>query len=235
MAATSWGIRHLGLDRIEQRNGTVSLGAGVSMSRVQAEGPFPALREAARQIGGPALRNMATVGGNVFAHQPYGDVAVVLLALDATLNFAEIGGERRETLSDFYARGARPNGLLRGIDVAAPQGRLVYFKCGRRRFNSPTVITVAVDVGLEGGCVSSARIALGGASAHPIRSGAVEQALMGSTLDDATIAGAADLAAENCAPATDMVATEWYRRRMVRAYVRRALERIADDPGGGGG
>ena len=48
-------------------------------------GSSRALAKAARAVGGPAIRNMATVGGNLFAPAPYGDFAVALLALDATV------------------------------------------------------------------------------------------------------------------------------------------------------
>jgi len=193
---------------------------------IAAAAPITALQKAAGQAGGPALRNMATVGGNIFTRQPYGDLAVVLLALDASIVFAEPGGERRVDLAKFYAGGAIATGLLTHIECALPDGQTVYLKCGRRRFNSPTVVTVAVCIALMDGHVSQARIALGGASAHPMRCPAAEQALMGTALDDATIAAAGALAAEACSPETDVVATEWYRRRMVDIYVRRALAQI---------
>ncbi len=225
-AAFVMGIQRLGLDGVAPANGGLGFGAGLSLSRLQASAPIPALRAAARQVGGPALRNMATVGGNIFERQPYGDVAVVLLALDASLTFAERDGERSQTLAAFYADGAKQGGLLTRIDCAAPDGEVVFLKCGRRRFNSPTVVTVAVCIALDGGKVRRARIALGGAGAHPMRCAAAEELLIGAALDPTSIAAAAAAAADACDPATDVVASEWYRRRMVATYVRRALGEI---------
>lgn len=221
------GVRGLGLNSIERSSGGLSLGSGVTMSQIRDSLPIPALQEAARGVGGPALQNMATVGGNIFAHQPYGDVAVVLLALDATVTFSTVNGEQKQKLSEFYEAGGKAEGLLTRIDCAAPGGELVFLKCGRRRFNSPTVVTVAACVGFDNGNVGNACIALGGASAHPMRCADAEQALVGKALDDTSVAAAADAAAAASSPGSDSVATEWYRRRMVATYLSRALKQIA--------
>ena len=221
------GVRGLGLDNVEHSSGGLSLGSGVTMRQIRESLPIPALQEAARGVGGPALQNMATVGGNIFAHQPYGDVAVVLLTLDASVTFSTVSGEQTQKLAEFYETGAQTEGLLTRIDCAAPGGELVFLKCGRRRFNSPTVIAVAACVGLDNGKVGNACIALGGASQHPMRCAAAEQVLTGQTLDDASISATADSAAGACSPGTDSVASEWYRRRMVATYLARALKQIA--------
>ena len=60
------------------------------------------LREAARNTASWSIRNMGTVGGNLFTPPPGGDVAVALLALDARARLAGVNGERVLPLSDFY-------------------------------------------------------------------------------------------------------------------------------------
>ena len=72
----------------------------------------------------------------------------------------------------------------------------------------------------------AARIALGAAGPHPIRAHGAEAVLVGATLDAAVIERAAQAAAAECQPFTDGIATEWYRRRMVGVFVRRALEAL---------
>ncbi|MEQ8741510.1 MAG: FAD binding domain-containing protein, partial [Hoeflea sp.] len=62
---------------------TVTLGAGVTMASVLANRDLEFLHPVARLVGGPQIRNMGTVGGNLFAPHPYGDFAVALLALGA--------------------------------------------------------------------------------------------------------------------------------------------------------
>jgi CO/xanthine dehydrogenase FAD-binding subunit len=205
----------------------LSLGAGVTMSQIREEVPIPALQEAARQIGAPAIQNVATIGGNVFAHQPHGDAAVALLALDATVTIADAGGERSQPLVDFYDDGVNSGRLLTKIEFAEPKSEVVFLKCGRHRFNSPTAIAVAFRVVVDGGAVSETRIAVGGAGPRPMRCALAEEALTGAAFDEATIDSAAAATVEACSPATDAVATEWYRRRMMDAYLRRALGQLA--------
>lgn len=66
--------------------GEVRIGASVTMAAIAHHPDLGTLTKAARAVGGPAIRNMATVGGNLFAPSPYGDFAVALLALDATVS-----------------------------------------------------------------------------------------------------------------------------------------------------
>ena len=221
-------IQQLGLDQIEADNGVLRLGAGVSM-RDLATSDLPApLRQAARRVGGPALRNLATVGGNIFARQPYGTVAAVLLAMDAVLVFATPNGPQHIDLAEFYADGGSAPGLLTHIECPHPEGKLLFLKCARQRFGGPTVVSVALRIELEGdGTVSAVRIALGGAGEHPMRAVAAEELLVGKPLTVEAIGAAAAAAEENCAPADDPVASAWYRRRMVGVYVGRALSQAA--------
>ena len=65
------------------RGDGVVIGAGVTMATIAAHRDLAFLAPVARAVGGPQIRNMATVGGNLFAPHPYGDFAVALLALGA--------------------------------------------------------------------------------------------------------------------------------------------------------
>ena len=78
------------LRRIEIADRNVLIGASVTMAAVARHPALSALAAAAGAVGGPAIRNMATVGGNLFAPTPYGDFTVAMLALGAP------GGDRRE-------------------------------------------------------------------------------------------------------------------------------------------
>ena len=78
-------LSRLGLDGIERANGSVRIGTCTTLAQLAASDGLPALAAAAASIGGPALRNTATVGGNLFADAPYGDLAVALLARDAVV------------------------------------------------------------------------------------------------------------------------------------------------------
>jgi CO/xanthine dehydrogenase FAD-binding subunit len=101
----------------------------------------------------------------------------------------------------------------------------------RRRQNSASIVTVAAVVLVEDGQVASARIALGGAGARPVRAVSAEAALTGSPLDRRRVEEAADAAVEDASPFDDAYASAWYRRRVLPVHVRRALLRESDRPG----
>ena len=87
----------------------VTLGAGVTMAQMIANRELSFLHPVARAVGGPAIRNMATVGGNLFAPSPYGDFTVALLALDATVAMSRrlFAGARRRWRNSWRAASAR--------------------------------------------------------------------------------------------------------------------------------
>ena len=106
------------LSRIDVASSRVTIGAGVTFARILAERDLAFLHAPARSIGGPAVRNMGTVGGNLFAPSPYGDFTVALLALDATVSVQ--GGLRRPRHAD---RGI--SAIPRAPERRAGAGRLL--------------------------------------------------------------------------------------------------------------
>lgn len=224
------GLRRAGIDYVKQTNGTLKIGATATLSQILAQPHIPLLQQAAHHVGGWAVRNMGTVGGNLFAPPPAGDLAVALLALDARVHLTSQAGERVLPLGEFYTgfmtTTLQPGELVTEISVPLPQGVTGYAKHGRRHANTPAVVTVAAHLLLDGTRVVDARLALNAVGPHPMRASHAEQALTGATLDEATIRTAASAAAEECEPFDDAVASAWYRRKMVDVFVRRVLEEM---------
>src|ERR1700759_5361649 len=100
------------LGRIDASGPRVAIGAGVTFARILAERELAFLHAPARSIGGPAVRNMGTVGGNLFAPNPYGDFTVALLALDATVSVQGGFGARDVAIEEFLQSRERQAGLL---------------------------------------------------------------------------------------------------------------------------
>jgi CO/xanthine dehydrogenase FAD-binding subunit len=225
------GLRRAGLDRVERVGDELHLGATTTLSAVARLEDVPLLRAAALRTGAWGVRNMATVGGNLFTPSPGGDVAVALLALDAVAVIAGSGGARTVPLAQFWtgfmSTVVGRDELLTSITVPVRPRPEAYVKFGRRHANTLSVVTVAIRASLDGGVVHDARVALGAAAPHPIRSAGAEAALEGRPLDDASIAAAAAAAQADSEPFTDAVATADYRRRMVGVFVRRALDDLA--------
>src|SRR6185369_7957850 len=83
-------LRRAGLAGVELvGDATVRVGAATTLTQLGEVPALAFLRPALDAIASPTIRNLATVGGNLFVPQPYGDLAVCLLALDATAELAD--------------------------------------------------------------------------------------------------------------------------------------------------
>jgi carbon-monoxide dehydrogenase medium subunit len=232
------GLRRAGLDAIERTPAGLRIGATATLTAVAAQDDVPLLATAARRTASWSVRNMATIGGNLFTPPPGGDVATALLALDAVVEATGPDGTRSIPLEAFFtgflATALAPDELVTAITVPtpAPGEATSFLKFGRRHANTPAVVTVAARVTLDGGIVAGARLVLGAVGPHPIRVETAEAALDGSTLDAGAIDAAASAAAAAADSSEDAIASDWYRRRMVGVIVRRALEGLgATEPG----
>lgn len=221
-------LANAGMSGINQTNGAIEIGAMTSVRDVVTLPGRSALTDAAATMGGPALRNMATIGGNLFASPPAGDLGVALLALDAEVEIVGRDGRRWQSLETFFAeRGEAtfsPPAIVTRVRLPPVAGQSLFRKLGRRQASSPAVVAVAVriDRDAEGVC-RDARIAIGAAGPAPTRAKQAEQLLIGQRLDDGLPARAGDAAMAASHPATDALASDWYRKRMVGVVVRQML------------
>lgn len=222
-------LRCAGLDLIEMVNGHVRIGATTNVRAIHRIDGLPLLTQAAATLGGPAVKNVATIGGNLFARPPWGDMTVALLALDAQVELAGAAGKRSLPLAVFLGCGCGNDELVTAVMAPKPAGATAFLKLCRRRANSPAVVAVGVrlETGADGSC-QVARVALSGADHSIVRSRAAESELEGGDLSRQDLARAAQAAMETSSPFSDALASEWYRRKMVGVFVRRALESALD-------
>jgi xanthine dehydrogenase small subunit len=214
--------------QIRNEGARVTIGAGVRMVDILASRDLAFLHPVARVVGGPAVRAMATVGGNLFAPSPYGDLAVALLALDATVMVqGAYRGPQETPLEQFLAGRDRAGsaGLVMAVSVPRPASpdTFRFHKAARVRPKGVSVLSIAAQLPVAGGRIAAARVAYGAMAPTPIRARAVERALEGRGLDAAGIAPALAAAAEGASPATDALASAWYRREVVAIHLRRLL------------
>ncbi|SDB07836.1 FAD binding domain-containing protein [Bauldia litoralis] len=213
----------LGLDAIAVDGDTIEIGAAATMTRIAAEPRLAFLRPVAESIGGPAIRNMATVGGNLFARYPYGDFAVALLALDAEVTIEDAEKTRTTGLDDFLAS-APAGGIVRALRFKLPpDGAFRFTKVVRKHPHGASVLSIAAVLPETGGKVSNARVAYGAMSERPMRAKAVEGALEGRALDAQTLENALKVATDGCQPQTDPQATDWYRMTVLPVHLKRLL------------
>ncbi len=216
--------RRLGLDGIEVKAGVAHIGATTTLTTLGREERLSFLRPVIESIASPLIRNLATVGGNLFAPQPYGDLAVALLALDAGVTIAGPDGERPAPVGQVLSAGVGPGEIVTQVSFTIPApGTFFYTKAMRRKLNSAAIVTAAAVIEQEAGKVSRARIALGGAGPRPIRAPNVEAALMDEPLNKQSVTAASELALMDAAPFTDAYASAWYRARVLPVHIRRAI------------
>lgn len=231
---------------VRREDGFLVIGGGVTIAEV-IEDPLvaqfaPVLREAAKTLGSPLVRNRATVAGNLANASPAADMAPPLLALDAEVELASREGVRRVPLKDFFVHVRRtvrqPHELMTAIRVPLPpeNSRARFFKVALRKADAIAVVNGAVWVDLEygvgsveyGGRCRAARIALGAVAPTPIRAHEAERALEGQVLTPEVVAEAARLAAEATRTIDDIRGSAAYRRVVTEVMVRRTLEGIME-------
>ncbi len=222
-----------GLGDIDLEGGTVHLGplvthADVVASEILRRHGLP-LAQASLEVGGPQLRNRATVAGNVVTASPANDTVSALVALDASLTLTSNAGSRTMPITDFLL-GVRRTALRQGeivTDISFPaldaSRRGIFLKLGLRSSQAISVVHLAVVATFDATTVTEPRVALGSVAPTVVRSPAAEAALDGATLDGTTIAVAADAAAAEIQPIDDLRATADYRRAAVAVMMRRAL------------
>ncbi|HTN96263.1 MAG TPA: FAD binding domain-containing protein [Nordella sp.] len=218
-------LDRLGLDRIAVTGGKVTLGAMVTMAALARDRRLRFLHPVANSIGGPAVRAMATVGGNLFAPAPYGDMAAALLALDAEVTLHDGKATRKLPIDAFLTQRARlRKSCVVSVSFASPAaGAFRYLKAVRRKPVSASVVTIAALLPRKAGKIKGARIALGAMAANAIRARKAEAALEGQALGAGVIAAAAQLITEGSAPEDDAYATAWYRREIAPVHFTRLL------------
>jgi len=217
--STDPSLLHIGVS-----SGRIELGAGVTMAAILAERELAFLHPAARAVGGPAVREAATVGGNLFALSPYGDFAAALLALDATVTLAGGFGQRELPLEELLGRRDHGASLVSAVAFKRPATDAFRFvKITRMHPKGMSVLSISAQVPFASGRVTGARIAYGAMAQTPVRAKAAERALEGRALDAAGIAPALAAAADGTSPVDDAIASAWWRREILPVHLRRLL------------
>ncbi|HEX9024088.1 MAG TPA: xanthine dehydrogenase family protein subunit M [Geobacteraceae bacterium] len=215
----------------------ISIGAATPLFRLITDTLVtqhaPLLVRAAETIGAPAVRNMATIGGNIGTASPAGDTLPPLYLLGAEVELASAQGRRRLPIGEFVAGPGRTRLLDREIitSVILPHAEPFPFqtfdKVGLRRSLAVAVASFAGMVRLSAeGQVEEARFAWGSVGPTVVRIPGLEAELAGSRLDRETIRAASASVRGGVSPIDDIRATAAYRRSVAANLLVRFLEGI---------
>jgi carbon-monoxide dehydrogenase medium subunit len=222
------------LSGIHEQNGGLSIGAMTCMSQLshseQVRTLYPALAQAAAQVGSPQVRNRGTLGGNLCNASPCADTAGPAFVFGARVVLKSVVAERRLGMGEFMTgpgQTALGSGeILTAIELPAPSktGGSAFLSLGRRRALEITIASATASLSLDENRVERVRVCLGSVAPTPILSRAVEHILHGNEPTQEAINAAAKAAVSDVSPIDDLRASAQYRRWMVEVLTRRTLQ-----------
>jgi CO/xanthine dehydrogenase FAD-binding subunit len=225
------------LSFIESSKG-LKIGAGTVLSAIERseviDGKYSALQQAVKAIGATAIRNMATIGGNVCNAAPPADTVPALLIFEAKLKLIKLGGERMVPLKDFIIGAEQTviehNELLHSIELPELPGSFIstFVKLGRVSVDTARVnMAVAVDFDSSSETIKEARVALGAVGIKAYRCPDSEALLVGKKVNEQTVLAFADSLTSVCDFAIPGRYSLPYKREAVRKLAEDAFKQLS--------
>lgn len=227
------------LKGISVEKNAINIGAGVTLSAIEQSETVrkhvPFLAKAVHQIGSPQIRNIATLVGNVANASPAADGVLPLLALDSTVTLlSESRGERKMPLSMFLIgpgkTSCNPEELITGVQfpVLDVRARGSFEKVGLRKAMNISIANVSIIAEVVDGKAKNSRIALGAVGPTAMRVLEAERALNDQSInEEETTDTVSDLCMQGCTPIDDLRGSAAYRKKIVRALVKRCLKNLS--------
>jgi CO/xanthine dehydrogenase FAD-binding subunit len=221
---------------IERRGDEIYIGASATFTEVAESATLrqhaPCLVEAALTVGGPAIRNAGTLGGNTMNAAACADGVPPLVCIDAVAHLAAARGVRSLLVSELVTgankTAVQPGELLTHFTFPVPPAgaKQAFTKLGRRNAQAISRLSMAaagrVD---ERGCVDYARLVPGAAMPTPRRFVAVEEMLLGQAPSGELLAAAGEKTAELMLEVTGRRWSTEYKEVAIAALAERTLRR----------
>ncbi|WP_294128883.1 xanthine dehydrogenase subunit XdhB [uncultured Clostridium sp.] len=213
---------------------TISIGANVTFSDIfrseVINNNVPILSEAAVSMGGPQIRNMATIGGNVCNGAVSADSAPALFSLNAELKIKSLNNERIVKITEFYDGPGKVkierNEILTEIlikeeDYKNKKGK--YIKFANRKALDISMLGVALLYEIEDNIFKDLRVSLGVAAPTPIRCRTAENFAIGNNITNEVINKIAELARLDSNPRNSWRGSRDYRLHLISTLIKRIL------------
>lgn len=232
--------RIAGLDRIEEENGFMVVGCGVTHSQIVRDLRLRAhatcLVEGCGVIGGPQVRNVATLAGNIAHALPAGDGTIGMLTLDGEIEIADADGLRWMPLADSFLGPGRsrvdPTRMLitrMRFRPTGPGEGSAYRRVMRPQGVALPMISLGARLRLAQGQIEAARVAIGPAGPVPFLAERAMAALVGHPASPQTFEAAAEAAlGEAALRDSPHRATAAYRAEMIRTQLPKTLSKAAE-------
>ena len=231
----------IGLRRIDELAGItltgdhIRIGAMTTHAQIAGDdrltGNAAVVRDAARQIAHPAIRNMGTIGGAVCHADPNADFPGALVAANAVLEAAGQSGSRQIPIDDFFQDYLETSleedeilcAVLVPVDPADAGGRHLKFS---RTHGDYATISISLVLDMNNGACSYARVAVGSAGPAPVHLAEADAILAGSDLSAETVGQAGRKLMEAADPVDDVRGSAEYRRMIIPGLLQRAVDEL---------
>jgi len=233
--------RITGLAHIKEEGGYLKIGGLTREAELEASplvrAKYQIIIDTAHVIADPQVRNLATVGGNLAHGDPANDHPATMVALGAQVVATGAKGERVIPIEEFFltlfSTALQHDEILTEIRIPIPPPRSggVYLKLERKVGDFATA-AVAVQITLDDkGACQKVGIGLTNVGPTPVKARKAEDFLRGKKLDEANIAQAAQLAADEADPSADLRGPVEYKKGLVKELAKRALTRALQRAG----
>lgn len=224
------------LARITAEQDGLCIGAAITVAELrtnpQVAAHWPALPGFLERFASPSIRHLATIGGNLANASPVADLAVLLLAMGASVLLDGRDGRRTLPLAAFFEgyhdTALRPEEMLVAVRVPQPEASTVlsFEKVARRRLDDMAIVNSALCVTRDAEQrIVAIHLAAGGVGPVPLLLTHTMAALAGRQADGDTVRAALATIDADIAPQDDLHGSAAYKRRLLRHLV---LAQLAD-------
>ncbi len=188
----------------------------------------PLLAAATSTVADPAVRHRGTFGGSLAHADPAGDLPAVAVATDAVLVTSSREIQARDFFSDYLTSALEPDEILVGVRMPKDYGGWgFHYEKFHRTAQAWAIVGVACLVRRSNGEVAEARIGLTNMGSTPVRASGVEAAVAGGAASREAFRVAAEHAADDTNPPSDLHGSAEYRRHLAKVLTARALATAA--------
>ena len=230
-----------GLSYIKEEGGYLKIGGLTRESELEhsplIRAKYPILLDTTRVIADPQVRNMATLAGNLAHGDPANDHPATMVALGAQIVATGPKGERVLPAESFFVTlfttELQHDEIVTEIriPVQPPRSGGAYVKLERKVGDFATAAVAAQLTVDDKGVCQKVGIGLTNVGATPVKASKAEEFLQGKKLDEANITQAAQLAADDAQPSSDLRGPAEYKKGLVKELTRRALVRAYERAG----
>ncbi len=228
------------LRKIEEKNGTISVGAAVTHSEIASslliKKYAKVLCDAASEIGSPQIRNLGTIGGNIVNASPAADTLPPLMVLNAIGKVVSKEGEKQVPIYQLfkgpYETNLKPHELLVQVTFQKlPSGmRGSFVRLARRNAMAIARMSVAIVLEMEKRKkrIKDIRIAAGSVTPTPQRFSGAEDFLRGKSPDEETLQRASLKISEAMINRTGIRPSTSYKHPVIEALFIRGMKKVLE-------